>query len=94
MPFGMVRGVGQGMGVLDGGGDRRRGRGSFGVNVGRPIVTNRAFTTRSSQTTLRTCCCWDYASAVLADLKSHRTLHVGLIGSHMLPFKNAFLRYF
>jgi len=32
MPFGMVSGVGQGMGVLDGGGDRRRGRGSFRVN--------------------------------------------------------------
>ena len=31
MPFGMVNGVGRGMGVLDGGGDRRRERGSFGV---------------------------------------------------------------
>ena len=43
MPFGVVRGVGRGMGVLDVGGDRRRERGSFGqfgVNVGRPIVTN------------------------------------------------------
>ena len=29
MPFGMVSGVGRGMGVLDGGGDHRRGRGSF-----------------------------------------------------------------
>ena len=29
MPFGVVRGVGRGTGVLDGGGDRRRGRGSF-----------------------------------------------------------------
>jgi len=29
--------------VLDFGGDRRRGRGSFGVNVGRPIVTNGDF---------------------------------------------------
>ena len=27
------------MGVLDGDGDRRRGRGSFGVNLGHPIVT-------------------------------------------------------
>ena len=35
MPFGMVSGIAQGMGVLDGGGDRRRGRGSFGVIVGR-----------------------------------------------------------
>jgi len=35
----VVSGVGRGMGVLDKGGDRRRGRGSFGVNLGRPIVT-------------------------------------------------------
>jgi len=32
MPFGVVSGVGLGMGVLDFGGDRRRGRGSLGVN--------------------------------------------------------------
>ena len=56
MPFGMVSGVDRGMGVLDGGGDCRRGRSSFGVNLGRPIVTNGAFATRSSQITLRTCC--------------------------------------
>ena len=30
MPFGVVSGVGLGMGVLDLGDDRRRGRGSFG----------------------------------------------------------------
>jgi len=29
MPFGMVSGVGRGAGVLVGGGDRRRERGSF-----------------------------------------------------------------
>jgi len=29
MPFGVVSGVGPGMGVLDFGGDRRRGRGSL-----------------------------------------------------------------
>jgi len=40
MPFGVVNGVGLGMGVLDFGGDRRRGRGSLGVNLRRPIVTN------------------------------------------------------
>jgi len=40
MPFGVVSGVGLGMGVLDFDGDRRRGRGSFGVN---PIVTNGNF---------------------------------------------------
>jgi len=38
MPFGMVSGVGEKIGVLDGGGDRRRRRGSCGVNLGRPIV--------------------------------------------------------
>ena len=43
MPFGMVSGVGLGMGVLDFGGDRRRGRGSLGVNLRRPFVTNGDF---------------------------------------------------
>ena len=33
MPFGVVSGVGLGMGVLDFGGDRRRGRGRLGVNT-------------------------------------------------------------
>jgi len=40
MPFGVVCGVGLCMGVLDFGGNRRRGRGSLGVNLRRPIVTN------------------------------------------------------
>jgi len=40
MPFGVVTVVGFVMGVLDFGGDRRRGRGSLGVNLRRPIVTN------------------------------------------------------
>jgi len=40
MSFGMVSGVGRGRGALDGDGDRRRGRSSFGVNVGHPIVTD------------------------------------------------------
>jgi len=44
-----VSGVELGMGVLDFGGDRRRGRSSFGVNLERPIVTNWAFATRSPQ---------------------------------------------
>jgi len=47
MPFRMVSGVGREMGVLDGGGDRRRERDSFGVNVGHPIVTNGNFMTYS-----------------------------------------------
>ena len=33
MPFGVVSGVGLGRGVLDFGGDRRRGRGSLGMNT-------------------------------------------------------------
>jgi len=40
MPFGVVRGIGRGMGVLDGSGYLRRGKDNFGVNLGRPIVTN------------------------------------------------------
>jgi len=43
MPFGVVSGFGLGMGVLDFGGDRRRGRDSLGVNLQRPIVTNGEF---------------------------------------------------
>ena len=43
MPFGMLSGIGLGMGVLDFGGDRRRGRGSLGVNLRRPIITNGDF---------------------------------------------------
>jgi len=43
MSFGLVSGVGLGMGVLDFGGDRRRERGSLGVNLRRPIVTNGVF---------------------------------------------------
>jgi len=40
MPFGMVSGVGRGMGALDAGGDRRREGAVLGVNLERPIVTN------------------------------------------------------
>ena len=43
MPFGVVSGVGIGMGVLDFGGDRPRRRGSLGVNLLRPIITNGDF---------------------------------------------------
>jgi len=50
MPFGVVSGVGRGMD-----GDRRWEGAVLGVNMGRPIVTNGAFATRSSQITLRTC---------------------------------------
>jgi len=39
MPFGVVSGVGRGMGVIDGGGYRRREGAVLGVNVGRRIVT-------------------------------------------------------
>ena len=43
MPFGVVSVVGRGMGVLDFGGDRRRGRSSLGENLGRPTVTNEDY---------------------------------------------------
>jgi len=45
MPFGVVRGVGRRMGVLDFGGDRRREGAVLGVNVRRYgfIVTNGLF---------------------------------------------------
>jgi len=39
IPFGVVRGIGQVMGVLDFGGDRQREGAVLGVNLGRPIVT-------------------------------------------------------
>jgi len=55
MPFGVVSGVSRGMGVLDGGGYRQRRRGSFGVKLGRPIVTNGAFTTRLFSTAAKCC---------------------------------------
>jgi len=53
----MVSGVGRGMGVLEGGGDRRRKGAVFGVNLELPIVTptllrSCARATRSSQITL------------------------------------------
>jgi len=40
VPFGMVSGVDRKMGTLDAVGDRRWGRRSFRVNLGRPIVTS------------------------------------------------------
>jgi len=43
MPFRVVRGVTQGMGVLDGDGDHQTGKGIFGVNVGHLIVTTGDF---------------------------------------------------
>jgi len=42
----MVSGVGRGMGVLDGGDDRRREWAVLEVNLGRPIVTNGDFATQ------------------------------------------------
>ena len=40
MPFGVMSGFSLGMGVLNGGGDRRRARGSFGREYGTTTVTN------------------------------------------------------
>jgi len=44
MPFGVVSGVGLSMGVLDFGGDRRRGRGSLGVNTMQKLRIDRLST--------------------------------------------------
>jgi len=43
MPFGVVSGVGQGMGVLDGVEIAEWEEAVLGVNVGHPIVTNGDF---------------------------------------------------
>jgi len=43
MPFGVMRRVGRGMGVLDEGGDRRREGAVLAVNVGHSIVINGDF---------------------------------------------------
>jgi len=52
----MVSGVGRVMGVLDGGGDRRREGAVLGVNLGRSTVTNGTLRSGSSQITFgRTC---------------------------------------
>jgi len=40
MPFGVVNGVGRGMGVLDSGGDRQREMTVLRVSFGRPVVSN------------------------------------------------------
>ena len=40
IPFGVVSGIGRGMGVLNWDGDRRREGAVLGVNLGRSIVTN------------------------------------------------------
>ena len=55
MPFRVVRGVGRRIGVLDGVVIVEGEGAVLWVNLGRPIVTNGAFATRSSQITLRTC---------------------------------------
>jgi len=55
MPFGVMSGVGRGMDVLDEGGDRQRGSGSFEGEFGASHCNQWAFATLSSQITLRTC---------------------------------------
>jgi len=46
MPFGVVSGVDREIGVLNGGCDSRREGAVLGVNLGCPVVTNKAFATR------------------------------------------------
>jgi len=48
-PFGMVSGVGRGMGVLDGGHDCQGGMGSFGGEFGTSHCNQRDFVTRLFQ---------------------------------------------
>jgi len=48
MPFGVVSELGRGMDVLDACGDLPKGRRNFGVNLGRPTVTNGDFVAYSS----------------------------------------------
>jgi len=43
MPFGVVSGVGRGMGVLDKGGDGLREGAVLGMDVSRQLVTNGKF---------------------------------------------------
>ena len=53
----MDSGIGREMCVLDGRGNRRSAGGSFGVNLGHPIVTNVDFTTHSFNMTFGKTCC-------------------------------------
>jgi len=39
----VVGGIDRRMGILERDGDWRKGKGTFGINVGRPIVTNGDF---------------------------------------------------
>ena len=68
--------VGQGMSVLDGG-YRRRGKGSFGMNLGHLIVTNWDLAaTRSSQITLgRTCGCCCFCCTYLLTYEWTNVIH-------------------
>ena len=62
MPFGVVSGVGLGVGVLDGVVIVEGEGAVLEVNLGHAIVTNGAFATHSSQIILRTCCCFSAAT--------------------------------
>jgi len=52
MPFGVLSGVGRGMGVLDRGGDRRKEGAVFGLNVGHSIVAQLFFFMRGGDAAL------------------------------------------
>ena len=71
MPFGMVSGFGRGMGVLDGGDNRRRRRAVLGMNLGRSIVTNGTFRRSCSQITLGTTC----HRNIISSLRSMHLFH-------------------
>ena len=52
MPFGIIGRTGPGMRQVVGFGDRSTGRGTFGANLGRAIVTNGDFTLRRTCATV------------------------------------------
>jgi len=85
MPFGVLSGVGLGMDVLDGDGDCRRGRGSFGSEFGHPIVTKGAFVTCSSQITFRTC----FVLVLVWLIFLSRSIHGGTGNTFKASFHNA-----
>jgi len=78
MPFGVVSGVGRGMSVLDEGGDRRRGRGSFEVNVGHPPVTNRILCVRGGDAALPKLL-WDFLLMITEALIPRTRRLVGVV---------------
>ena len=75
MPFGVVSGIGRGIGVLDGSGDRRREGAVLVVNVGHPIVTNEILCVRGGDAALPRLL-WDFLFSRLWHIVVVRIWHV------------------